>query len=192
MKTLITISTFFISLFLTLEVGAQSPTLQQKYDSIIETSETFKQYKLIPERSINAFWSEVTNSMSQSDQRIEELEKEIVANQGTIKSLNTQVATVQANLDESLNANDSINFLGISFSKLAYHILVWVIIIVLIVLGLVAYFMFLRSNKLTTRFKKDLVSLTSEFDDHKDKARESQMKLKRELQTAMNQLNERR
>ncbi|MEQ9022021.1 MAG: hypothetical protein RLN82_04575, partial [Pseudomonadales bacterium] len=103
-----------------------------------------------------------------------------------------ELAEVQARLDESLELNDTIYFLGIPFSKVGYHIMVWVIIIALAVLGVMAYFMFIRSNSVTKRAKREFDSLQAEYEEHKTKARETQVKLKRELQTAVNQLNERR
>ncbi len=50
----------------------------------------------------------------------------------------------------------------------------------------------MRSNRVTSKVKKEFEALNTEYEEHKTKARESQVKLKKELQTAVNQLNERR
>ena len=94
-------------------------------------------------------------------------------------------------LDASLAQNGSIDFLGLSLSKLSYHIIVWSLILILTGLGLFAYTMFFRSNKLTVRHRKELEDLEREFERHKQAAREKQVKLKRELQTAINRLDSR-
>ncbi len=191
MKHLITISTTLALLCFSIQTFGQD-SLQVKYDNLIKESETFQQYKVIPKTALDAFWLEAKDSLSQLIRSTQGLKVQIDRQEETIKSLNSQVATVQESLNESLGMNDTIHFIGIPFSKIAYHILVWVIIIVLVVLGGMGYTMFLRSNKQTTRFKRELESLSREFEDHKDKAREQQMKLKRELQTAINKLSEKR
>lgn len=167
-------------------------SLQSKYNKMIDETETFKQFKLIPKTDLDRFWSETVDSLNTASVKIKDLNTKVIVQEDSIQSLKVKVSSVEATLSESLEMNDSINFLGIALTKLAYHILVWAIIIVLAVFTGIVYMMFLRSNKQTTKFKREVESLTTELENHKDKAREQQMKLKRELQTAMNQLNERR
>lgn len=182
--------TLFISI-LVFKSTAQE-TLQAKYVNMLETTETYEQYKVIPRTTLNAFWSEVSDSLSQNSRTINELTLNIAGEKAKAIAAEASMNETQAQLEESLNKNDSISFLKISFSKTGYHLLVWLIILVLAVLGAIAYLMFVRSNKVTIRVRQDHDELLKEFDAHKDKAREAQVKLKRELQTALNQLNERR
>ncbi len=167
-------------------------TLQEKYDNMLESTETYEQYKVIPRTSLNGFWAEVKDSLNQSTQTIRELRNQAADQQANTISQLAKVDDLQSQLDESLNLNDTIYFIGIPFSKVGYHLMVWLIIVVLAVLGVICYFMFMRSNRVTTRVKKEHETLIEEFEEHKSKAREAQIKLKRELQTAVNQLNERR
>ncbi|WP_436515524.1 hypothetical protein [Ekhidna sp. To15] len=167
-------------------------SLQEKYDAMLESTETYEQYKVIPRTTLRGFWSEVSDSLQRNTRTINDLQSQILTQQASIESLEGNVADLQTRLDESLNVNDSISFVGIQFSKLGYHLMVWLIIIVLATLGVISYLMFMRSNRVTTRVKKEYDTLNAEFEEHKGKAREVQAKLKRELQTAVNQLNERR
>ncbi len=167
-------------------------SLQEKYDNMLESTETYEQYKVIPRTSLNGFWAEVKDSLNQSTQTIRELRNQAADQQANTISQLAKVDDLQSQLDESLNLNDTIYFIGIPFSKVGYHLMVWLIIVVLAVLGVICYFMFMRSNRVTTRVKKEHETLIEEFEEHKSKAREAQIKLKRELQTAVNQLNERR
>ncbi|MEQ8904731.1 hypothetical protein [Ekhidna sp.] len=167
-------------------------TLQDKYDAMLEETETYEQYKVIPRTRLNAFWSEAMDSLNLKQRSIRELRSETADAKSLAQQARGELAEVQARLDESLELNDTIYFLGIPFSKVGYHIMVWVIIIALAVLGVMAYFMFIRSNSVTKRAKREFDSLQAEYEEHKTKARETQVKLKRELQTAVNQLNERR
>ncbi|MEQ6167438.1 MULTISPECIES: hypothetical protein [unclassified Ekhidna] len=180
----------FVLLF-SISASAQE-TLQQKFDNMLENTETYERYKVIPRTDLNAFWSEVTDTLNQKQQKIQQLQTETRDAKALAQQARAQLSDVQVKLDESLELNDTIYFLGIPFSKVGYHIMVWVIIIALAVLAVIAYFMFMRSNSVTSRTKREYEALQAEFEEHKTKAREMQVKLKRELQTAVNQLNERR
>lgn len=179
-------------LFTLILPSAAQQTLQEKYDEMLEDTETYEQYKVIPRTRLNAFWKEVSDSLNQNKKRILELDKQRVDTQELADQSRSELGEVQAKLDESLELNDTIYFLGIPFSKLGYHIMVWAIIAVLAVLGVMAYFMFIRSNTVTSKTRREFETLQAEYEEHKNKAREKQVKLKRELQTAINQLNERR
>ena len=181
----------FLSLVFLNPLQSQEP-LRQKYENMIETSETYDQYKVIPRTTIDAFWAEVSDTLRQNKARMKQLSIALNQQQTSAAELNERVIELQTSLNANLNQKDSIEFMGITFSKLSYHIMVWSIILILAIVAVLAYLMFLRSNKVTTRVKQAHESLAAEFDDHRNSAREKQAKLKRELQTAINQLNERR
>ncbi|NQZ77312.1 MAG: hypothetical protein HRT61_14600 [Ekhidna sp.] len=167
-------------------------SLNHKYDLLIEGSETYQQFKVIPKSDLSDFWKEVNDTLSVSRGIAVDLQVKLEEQQGAIKDLEAKLDNVQAELDSSLETNDSINFLGILFSKGGYHLFVWGIIIVLAVTTALCYMMFLRSNRVTTKAKREYEDLSLELVAYKDKAREAQVKLKRELQTALNKLSERR
>lgn len=182
----------FISIFLITAQSFGQETLQEKYDALIKETETFQQYKVIPRKSLDTFWSETMDSVKRTNQQVKDLHVNLASQKDSIQKFSAKIDELQGKLDESLNMNDSISLLGIPFSKLGYHVLVWSIIVVLSVLGFLAYFLFIRSNKQTSKFRKELESLKTEFEEQKVKSLEKQLKLKRELQTAVNQLSERR
>lgn len=165
-------------------------SLNAKYNNMIESTETFNQYKVIPKTSLDAFWSEVMDSMQEDSRSIQSLTEQVQSQIDSIESLTSERNSVQNELDESLMLNDSISFLGITLSKSVYHIIVWGIIFVVLVLSIVVYLMFLKSNKVTTRSRKELETLQHAFEEHKSQSREKQVKLKRELQTAINTIDE--
>jgi len=171
------------------QVMAQD-TLNVKYQDMIRTTETFNQFKVIPRTTIDAFWSEVVDSLTQNATEIKSLKSEVSVQKDSLKRLSSTKRSLQGRLDESLNQKDSIRFLGMDLSKTTYHIIVWGIIIAVAILAVVFYLMFIKGNRVTTRSKKELEELQVEFEEHKNKARESQVKLKRELQTAVNKLEE--
>ncbi|MEQ9467523.1 MAG: hypothetical protein RLN88_08930 [Ekhidna sp.] len=184
--------TFSLAFILFAMQSQAQETLREKYDAMLEKTETYEQYKVIPRTTLNSFWSEALDSLKQQARTIRDLRSQVTGQQGEINSLRAEIAEVQSKLDESLELNDTIYFLGMPFSKVGYHIMVWLIIAALAVLGVMSYLMFIRSNSVTSKTRREYETLNAEYEEHKTHARETQVKLKRELQTAINQLNERR
>lgn len=172
------------------ETPALPGTLDGKYRQLVERSETYQIYKVIKINELNAFWSEVVDSLAQNRRKIDELQDRVDQLSQTITSQRNEIESVNSKLEESLTRNDSIEFFGVQFSKLAYHIMVWAIIILLAAGIIVVFTLYKRSDIVTARAQKDYKSVQKEFEDYKDKAREKQVKLKRELQTAINNLEE--
>ncbi|MEM0940105.1 MAG: hypothetical protein AAF600_08280 [Bacteroidota bacterium] len=181
-----------IGLCLNFSVFGQERSLSEKYQILIQTSESYNQYKVIPEANMDAFWSEVMDSLTRNNQKMQSLSSQLSDQKEAIDSLNSIKIQLNRELEESLAYNDSISFLGISFTKLGYHVIVWGIIFILTILGMIIYFMFLKSNKVTIRSKKELEEVKTSYEQHKNKARQHEIKLKRELQTAINTLEETR
>ncbi len=169
---------------------SQSSTLDGKYQEMMEKSETYEVYKVIKLDRLNTFWVEVQDSLNAQNRQIIRLSTTIDTLQSTVRSLNDNVERLTADLDESNSINDSISFLGIDFSKGFYHVLVWGIIGGCIVGLVIVFGMYKRSNSVTSRSLKDYRNLEGEYESHKNQSREKYVKLKRELQTALNKLEE--
>ncbi len=182
-------SAFVLVCIFSLNLQGQD-SLNYKYQEMIDQTETFNQYKVIPRTRLDNFWDEVMAKLRANTQSIESLSAEVALQRDTVQSVNAKMASVQAQLEESLTQNNSIVFLGLELSKGAYHVIVWSIIFVALVLASVLYMMFSKSNRVTNRAKKELESLQLAFEDHKNQSREKQVKLKRELQTAVNTIDE--
>ncbi|MEM6736867.1 MAG: hypothetical protein AAGC64_10905 [Bacteroidota bacterium] len=181
-----------IGLCLNFLAFGQERSLNEKYQALMETSESYNQYKVVLKSNLDAFWSEVMDSLKRNNQNMQNLSAQLSDQKVAVDSLNSTKIQLRKELEESLANNDSISFLSISFTKIGYHVMVWGIIFVLAVLGTIIYFMFLKSNKVTIKSKKELEALKLSYEQHKNKARQHEIKLKRELQTAINTLEETR
>ena len=104
--------------------GQEEETLNGKFQNLVESSETFNQYKVITKTNLDAFWSEVMDSLRQDDKAIVDLNTEVASQKVAIDTLTRSKQSISSELEASLNANDSISFLGIAFSKLGYPLLV--------------------------------------------------------------------
>lgn len=157
-----------------------------------EETSTWQEYKLVKMPKLQNFWKVVSDTVRTKNEEIGGLKNEISALNTKVASVQDKLLETERMLAESESLNDSISFVGVPISKPAYNVMVWGIIAVLAVgIGLL-YVMYMRSNKITAESKEALESIDQELKDHKDRARETQAKLKRELQTALNTIHENR
>lgn len=165
-------------------------SLQGQFEGMMSKYNTYERYKVIPITELNNFWAQVNDSIGQRNRAITRLESEIRAQKIETDTLKRQLTETRASLKESMEINDSIEFLGIRFSKGGYHLTVWIIIGIIAAICLFMYFLYMRSNQTTVRIKREAEKVRREYSDHKDKSRETQVRLKRELQTAVNTIEE--
>jgi septal ring factor EnvC (AmiA/AmiB activator) len=64
------------------------------------------------------------------------------------------------------------------------------LIFALLIAALVLYFRFQSANRITQQTRKEYQTLQSEFDEHRQRTRENETKLKRDLQTEINRVEE--
>ena len=183
-------------LFLTI-IGLSSslsgqPNIQEQYNDFYEKSSTWEDYKVIKLYRLDEFWTVVTDTLKDKSQRIETAHQKIDTLNTQLTDLKSQLAITEIALNESEALNGSISFLGMETSKVFYNIFVWLLIMALAAGVGTNYVMFQRSNVVTTKTRKQIGELEGEFERHRTKARETQIKLKRELQTALNKLSEQR
>lgn len=189
---------FRVNLFLILftlcftGVNAQG-TIQDQFNTFYEEeTNSWQEYRMMKRPKLKDFWAMTSDTLRLKDQQIATGKKEIKSLKEELDSKKTTIAELESQLAESQQLNDSMSFLGFEMSKTGYAIMVWSIVFVLAAAVVAIYFMFLRSNHVTKKVQKAYSSLESEYAEHRDKARESQVKLKRELQTALNALHENR
>ena len=174
-------------------VTTAQENIQNQFDEFYsERTSTWEQYKMIKKPGLMEFWKVVTDTLNNKDSQIQETKNEVVLLKAQIDSLQNTVSILKASLEESEAKNDSIGLLGIQINKSAYNIVMWLIIAGLIGGMISIYLMYRSSNSITKKVQKAYNSLETEFADHRDRSREKQVKLKRELQTALNALQENR
>ncbi|PWJ42735.1 hypothetical protein [Sediminitomix flava] len=195
-KTVLTSVLIFISSFSlyaqqeTVEQDNTPPSLAEQFEIMKKKSSNYKQnnkvYKVVEIGNLNTFWSAIKDTISKAD-------TEIIAIQDDKNKITSELASVQGELDETnskLEKSAYINVLGIDFLKETYVVINFVIIISLIVLLLVAIYKFKNSNKVASDARKEYQEVEQEFTSYKQRALEKEMKLKRELVTEVNKVEE--
>jgi DNA repair exonuclease SbcCD ATPase subunit len=168
----------------------ENRTLHAKYKEMVEDAETYEKYKVIATQQLNSFWGEVEDSLVSYRKEIADVKIAIANINKTLEASKDSLAVVNEQLQASEEVNGEISFLGMSLNKTFYNTVVWGIVGGLLILLGIMYVSFKNSHSITNRAKRDLVQVTEELEELRQRSNEKQVKLKRELQTAVNQLEE--
>lgn len=188
--SLFLLGTPLVSLSQTTEEANGDQSLKGQFQEMLDKSESYTEYKVIKRTNLTQFSKAVQDSLKVNRVEIKGL-KETVADQSSqINTLSRRITDLETQLAQSEELRESLSFLGINLNKATYHTIVWVIIGVLAAFGAFAYTSFIRSNKVTAKSKKEYKALEVEYEEHKKKSHEKQIKLGRELQTERNRVEE--
>ncbi len=184
-----------LTLCLTIFIGntfgqGNKPSVQEQYNAILDETETFKHYKVIPKNQLDGFVAGILDSLKNNSAKINNLDMTIAAQGVQIDSLNKQLKAINNKLAESNAINEQMVFLGATVNKTGYNIAVWSIIFLLVGAIIFVFYLYQKSHVITRGALKELDDLNNSFEQHKAKSQQKQVKLKRELQTALNILHE--
>ena len=172
------------------EEKAVQHNLNTQYETLIENSETFNEYKVIKKTKLDEFQKVVKDSLSMINNSKKEAFNKLKTQQAQVKELTAQVSAKDAEKAELQESISSINVLGINMDKTSYVIVSLIIPAVLLIVIVLLIGKMKHNNRTTKEAQQHLASIESEYEEHKKRALETQMKLKRELQTERNKLME--
>ncbi|MGF1637249.1 MAG: hypothetical protein ACFCUU_09260 [Cyclobacteriaceae bacterium] len=168
----------------------EDASLRNQYNELINKSNTYNEYKVIKITSMNQFWSSIQDSLNASHSKVGTLSQGNAQKAKTIDSLKLQMTQMQELVDNSEYEKEHLKVLGMYVQKDNFVITFWASIFLLIGLLVTAIMKFNNSNRITRNTLQEFDELSREFKEHKDIAREKEMKLKRELQTERNSIEE--
>lgn len=167
-----------------------SETLTARYGQMKSKAQTFKDYKVIKETTLDAFWTAVTDSLVQQQQKITQVNAEVEVLKNQIVQVEANAKRREAEVEEIVFDSDHITVAGIPFHKAFFLSIVFIAIASLVALLTLS---FTRSQLLYRSLKEkseSMLVLNSEFEEYKHRAVEKQMKLSRELQNERNKVSE--
>ena len=181
-----------VTFFSMTNLAAQG-TIQTQFDEFYSTeTSNWQEYRLIKKPKLKEFWSLVSDTLKVKEVKIISARAEVVVLNGELAKVHETLQSTELELEESISHNESISFLGIQMKKGAYSTMVWLIILGLVAVVVMLYLLYLRNSRVTKEARENLFNLEHEYTAHKEQARTNQTKLKRELQTAQNLLQENR
>lgn len=168
----------------------QNQTLNQQYNSLIENSETFNDYKVIKRNKLTDFWEVVNDSITLVNKSRREANTTIETKKNQIQELNSVIQQKDQELATGQEEKSTLIVLGVKTNKSSYAIISIIIpFVLLIIIGFLAVKSRIDSQT-TKSAKQHLSSIEKEYEDYKKRALDNQVKLNRELQTERNKLLE--
>jgi len=180
-------------------------SLQQQFSGMKSRSSTYKEYnqdyKVVRVSYLDSFWKNVQDSLKAREHNIRQAGK--ATEQALVKAkkdLNTQASELQtlkqenAQKDQQIKKTSheiaSLSVFGLDMDKQVYVILSWVIIFSLVLLSGIFAFLYKKSKVVTDQKISAFEDISKELKEHKQTAREREIKIKRELQTETNKVEE--
>lgn len=212
------VSTFLFSCFLSLTAAqAQQPqkaasqaarpayTLQQQFNSIKARSSSYtefnRSYKVVRVDHLDKLWANVEDSLKGREAQIRQAGKateqalvkarqELKTQNAEIQALKSDNAKKQQAIEQTSHDVASLSVFGLDMNKQVYVILSWVIILGLGILAGIFVFLYKKSKVVTDEKVHAFDQISQEYKEYKQNAREREIKIKRELQTEANKVEE--
>lgn len=175
--------------------------LSSQFYSLKNKSNSYQEYKVVKETTLNAFWRNVQDTLTQArkqlqtiqsntDNQLKSVQDKINGQQAELTRLKASVAERDQKLETISYNTDRINVFGINLLKNSYIYLNLAIISTLLLLLAGAIYKYRNSNKIAVARVNDFESIKSELNGYKQKLRERETIMGRELQTERNKIEE--
>lgn len=171
-------------------IAQDDATLSEQYQNMIESSETFEKYKVIPITKVNSFGETLNDSINSLNQKINSAKTAQQNAKQEKDAAESKMEDLKAELEEAQSAVDEMPLFGMAMTKTTYNIVMWSLVVILLAGLIVVYIMFMNSFRLTKQAKKGKERVDLELEDLRKRSHDKQVKIKRELQTALNKLEE--
>lgn len=180
-------STALLVLFFSFILTAQETnTLPEQFDEVVNKSNSYQEFKVVRKTSLESLKRSVVDSISVYQQALAQMQSEIESQKIENDLLQTNLAETNSKLEESMDKQDGISFLGILLTKGLYNAIVWTIIIVLALLLALFVSRYMNSNKTTSSLQLKLKETEDEFENHRQRAIEREQQLNRKLLDEVN------
>jgi hypothetical protein len=166
------------------------PSLKGQYQFMLSRSKTINGYKLVNPNRLDAVWQSVSDTLRKERVELNKAHTKINEQAKTIVNLQGEITGKETSLNNTNAKVNEISFLGLSFTKVTYNIIVWSIILVL---ALALFIVIARSAKniLEAKHRTQLYDeISNDYQAYKAKSNEQQRKLARELQDERNIVEE--
>jgi uncharacterized protein HemX len=168
------------------------PSLNGQYQFMLKKSKSLYGARLINPSRLSGVWKSVNDTLRKERKQLQEAKQEIKTQAQTISTLKGEVSGKENSLADATASVNEIKFLGISFNKGTYNTIVWAIIIILGAGLAIVIFQSGKYRKEATYRTQLYQEIADEFQAHKVKAKDKEMKLARELQDERNRWDDSR
>jgi hypothetical protein len=167
-----------------------SESLNKKWNGMLERAESYQFYKVIKKSDLDMVWKAVQDSVNRGKNDLIRERNQVKQQQVQIEHLQKQDYEVKAKLERVSKEKNSMVFLGMDVNKYTYTAILWVIIILVLAGCGILFFLFYNSNNITIQKINEYEHLSKTLEEYKYGKIEMERKLKRELQTYINKIEE--
>ncbi|MBV1922632.1 MAG: hypothetical protein KUG68_01240 [Flavobacteriaceae bacterium] len=161
-------------------------TIKDQFNSVIEKSNSYQEFKVIEKTKINKLRKNILDSVTVLEQKIIDANSKIKEQENTIIAVSNDLKSTQENLTVSQGKEDGMSFFGINTKKTTYNLVLWSIIGALLFILILLFYKYKNSHSITKETKLKLSEIEDEFDVHRKKSLEQQQQLSRKLQDELN------
>lgn len=185
-----------LCLALTTGFAQEAPgTLDGQFNELIESSNSVKsssgrEYKVVNLQDINNIWKNVQDHMAASKQEFETTQDKVESLNQEVSKLTQKIDEQQSIVEASEHAATHISVLGLDIPKDKFVGAFWITTAILLVLLAGAIFQFKRSRNVTQRTQLNFMQLQEEMEELRRTSLEKERRLRRELQTERNAVEE--
>lgn len=174
---------FTLSLFsLSFILFAQDKTnIDEQFNSMIQESNTYQNYKVVKLSEINSLQNNVRNSFDKLYDQIDDLTDKRAKLSEELNEVKELVSSLELELADTQEAVEKISMFGIGTKKATYKNIVWTVIILLVLISSVLFHRYFNSFKDIKELQANLSETEGEFDEFRSRALEREQKLRREL-----------
>ncbi|WP_242919887.1 hypothetical protein [Pontibacter liquoris] len=187
------------------EGSPAATALSNQFNKLKSNSNSYqennREYKVVNVEALNAFWTNVQATLAEREKKLlnasKDTREELAQAQATIAQQKKQLQALRADnvkkdqeVQKSASAIANISVLGLDMPKQFYVILTGIIIIALLVVLAVVMAVYRKSKIVTDEKQRAYNEMEAELNESKKNAREKELKLKRDLQTEMNRVEE--
>jgi len=180
-------------------------TLQQQFNGMKSQSSTYKEsnqnYKVVRVSYLDSFWKNVQDSLKARERNIRQAgkateqalvkaQKDLDNQASQLKNLQEENTRKEQKLQRTSHDIASLSVFGLDMDKQFYVVLSWLVVLSLALLSGVFAFLYKKSKVITDQKISAFEDVSKELKEHKQNAREREIKIKRELQTETNKVEE--
>jgi prefoldin subunit 5 len=152
-------------------------TLKEQLNYIEERTKIYENYRAIREDMFQKIKGNVSDTLSDSNNKVAMLNSTVSILKHDIDSLNSVLETTRTRLESVTRTKNRISVLGLEVNKITYNTIMW-----LIIMGLAAtlgfgFLVFKRNLSVTFNIKKELNELKSEYEAYRKTTREAREKM---------------
>lgn len=165
-------------------------TLTEQFLYLKKKSNSWQEYKVVKETMLNNFWANIQDSVATFHRQLSETQAKVDAQNKEIQKVNETLAAKDKTIQASEHASTHISVLGIDVLKESFVTFFWISVSVLALLLGLAIYQYKRSDQVTAKTRHDYRALQHELEEFRKKSLERERKLRRELQTERNTVEE--